>query len=260
MIVVTAPTGNIGHQVLRHLLDGGEPIRVITRDQLKLLPQIRARVEVVQGSHGDTNIVTKAFAGAEAVFWLLPPDPRAESVDAAYVDFTRPACEAIKSQRVKRVVDISALGRGLSMAGRAGFVTASLAMDDLIASTGVDLRSVTCPSFMDNTARQTEPIKNQGAFFGPISGDRKMPTCATRDIAATAAGLLLDPLWSGQSMLRFSAPKTCPSTTWRNHVGGTGQTGALPADPVRSIQVSVRRSRHVRGHGAGNDRHVTGQE
>jgi len=89
MIVVTAPTGNIGHQVLRHLLDGGEPIRVIARDPLKLSPPIRARVEVVQGSHGDKNIVTKAFAGADAVFWLLPPDPRAESVEAAYVDFAR---------------------------------------------------------------------------------------------------------------------------------------------------------------------------
>lgn len=207
MIVVTAPTGNIGYQVLRHLLDGGEPIRVIARDPLKLSPQIRARVEVVQGSHGDKNIVAKAFAGADAVFWLLPPDPRAESVEAAYVDFTRPACEAIKVQRVKRVVDISALGRGLSMVGRAGLVTASLAMDDLIASTGVDFRSVTCPSFMDNIARQTAPIKDQGAFFGPISGDRKIPTCATRDIAATAAGLLLDPTWSGQKHVAVLGPE-----------------------------------------------------
>ena len=32
MIVVTAPTGLIGHQVLQNLLDSGEPVRVIVRD------------------------------------------------------------------------------------------------------------------------------------------------------------------------------------------------------------------------------------
>jgi uncharacterized protein YbjT (DUF2867 family) len=70
-------------------------------------------------------------------------------------------------------------------------------MDDLIASTGVSYRALTMPSFMDNILRQIEPIKRQGVFFSPISGGRKLPTCATRDIAAVAARLLLDSSWSG---------------------------------------------------------------
>ncbi|TIT16218.1 MAG: NmrA family transcriptional regulator, partial [Mesorhizobium sp.] len=91
----------------------------------------------------------------------------------AYVDFSRPACDAIKSQGVKRVVAVSALGRGTAVAAKAGHVSASLKMDDLIASTGVSYRALTMPSFMDNILRQMEPIRNQGMFFGPISGDRK---------------------------------------------------------------------------------------
>ena len=50
------------------------------------------------GSHGGIDVGTKAFAGADSVFWLVLPDPRAESAGAAYVDFTRPACDAFKSQ------------------------------------------------------------------------------------------------------------------------------------------------------------------
>jgi hypothetical protein len=46
MIVVTAPTGDIGHQVLERLLDSGEPIRGIVRDPSRLPPQTRNRVEV----------------------------------------------------------------------------------------------------------------------------------------------------------------------------------------------------------------------
>ncbi len=207
MIVVTAPTGMIGHQVLNNLLASDEPVRVIVRDPSHLPDHTRDRIEVVQGSHGDIDVVNRAFAGADSVFWLVPPDPRAESVEAAYVDFTRPACEAFKSQGVKRVVGISALGRGTAVAGSAGYVTASLAMDDLIASTGVSYRALTNPSFMDNILRQVGAIKSQGMFFDTISGDLKLPTCATRDIAAAATRLLLDHSWSGQGSVAVLGPE-----------------------------------------------------
>jgi uncharacterized protein YbjT (DUF2867 family) len=205
MIVITAPTGQIGRQVLGNLLDSGEPIRVIARDPSRLPSQARERVEVVQGSHGDIDVVDRAFAGADSVFWLVPPDPHAETVEAAYVDFTRPACDAFKRHKVKRVVGVSALGRGV--ASNAGLVSASLAMDDLIASTGVSYRALTMPSFMDNILNQIEPIRNQGMFFSPVSGDRKHPTCATRDIAAAAARLLLDGSWSGRDSVPVLGPE-----------------------------------------------------
>ena len=123
------------------------------------------------------------------------------------MNFTRPACDAIKSKGVKRVVDITALGRGLPGAASAGYVTASLAMDDLIASTGVDFQALTMPSFMDNILMQLAPIKTKGMFFSPINGDRKLPACATRDIAAAAAKLLLDSSWSGQSHIAILGPE-----------------------------------------------------
>ena len=134
MIVITTPAGQIGRQVLDNLLDSGEPLRVIARDPRHLPAEVRGRVNIVEGSHGDAAVVDKAFAGADAVFWLTPPDPRAPSVDAAFVGFTRPAAEAFNRHGVKRVVGVSALGRGTPWAAQAGFVTGSLAMDDLIAA------------------------------------------------------------------------------------------------------------------------------
>lgn len=207
MIVITAPTGNIGHQVLDNVLTGDQPVRVIARDPARLPAEVRDRVEVIQGSHGDPQVVTRAFKGADALFWLKPGDPNAASAEASYVDFTRPAAEAIRSQRVKRVVDVSALGRGTAYAGRAGYVTASLAMDDLIASTGVAFRALTAASFMDNLLRQTRVIKEQGMFFDMISPDIKLPAVATRDIAAVAARLLLDDSWTGQDEVPLLGPE-----------------------------------------------------
>jgi uncharacterized protein YbjT (DUF2867 family) len=207
MIVITTPTGQIGRQVLDNVLARGEPVRVIVRDPSQLPAEMRQGVEIVQGSHAASATVDRAFAGADAVFWIVPPNPRAESVEGAYVDFTRPAAEAFKKHSVKRVVGVSGLGRGTPWAAHAGYVVGSLAMDDLIAGTGVAYRALTNPSFMDNIVRQAESIRNHGMFFSPIAGDRKLPSVATRDIAATASRLLLDESWSGVDEVPLLGPE-----------------------------------------------------
>ncbi|HEY1920862.1 MAG TPA: NAD(P)H-binding protein [Streptosporangiaceae bacterium] len=216
MIVITTPTGDIGGQVLAQVLDGavldgaadhGEQVRVVVRDPGRLPEGVAGRVEVVVGSHGDPDVVDQAFAGADAAFWCVPPNPRAPRFEDVYTEFSGPACEAFKRHGVGRVVGISALGRGTPVAGRAGLVTASLAMDDQIAATGAGYRALIMPSFMDNTLRQVEAIKNQGVFYSTSPGDMKLPTCATRDIAAAATRLLFDRSWSGAGSVAVLGPE-----------------------------------------------------
>lgn len=205
MIVVTGATGTIGSQVLENLLASEEPLRVIARDASRLPASLPDRVAVVEGSSGDPDVVSRAFTGADALFWLLPPDPDAASVAAAYVEFSRPAAEAVAQAGVKRVVTISALGRGVP--GNAGYVTGSLAMDDLFASTGAALRALTMPSFMDNLLRQLEPIRSQGTFYSVISGSLRLPSVAARDIAAVATRWLVDDSWSGVDSVPVLGPE-----------------------------------------------------
>ena len=207
MIVITAPTSNIGSQVVDHLLEHEVPLRLIARDPSRLSPEVRERVEIVEGSHGDKDVVDRACEGADAVFWLTPNDPSAPTLDATFGDFARPACEAFARHGVKRVVGISALGRGTQEADRAGYVTASLAMDDHIAASGAAYRGVVNPSFMDNLLNQVGPIKEQGKFFLTIDPYLKNPTVATRDIAATAAQLLLDDSWDGSGEVACLGPE-----------------------------------------------------
>lgn len=248
MIVVTTPTGNIGRQVLDEVLARGagrggpggadEPVRVIARDPARLAPDVRERVDVVQGSMTDPEVLATAFAGADSVFWLVPPYAEGARVTGYATDFTRPACAAIRAQGVRRVVAVTGLGRPRAAAaptapGRPASPAAlgsadvpespapgsadapespapgsadvpespalgSRALDELIGSTGVAYRSRRLPAFMENLLQQLGTIRDQGAFFLPVSGDRRIPTCATRDVAAVAAGLLLDGSWTGQ--------------------------------------------------------------
>jgi uncharacterized protein YbjT (DUF2867 family) len=207
MIVITTPTGDIGHQVLKHVVQSREPVRVIARDPSRIPQEIRERVEVIQGSHGDAATIEKALTGADALFWLIPPEPlmTLNSVDEAYVGFTKPATEAIRKCGVKRVVAISALGRGWHK--DAGLATANIKADNLLASTGVALRVLAMPSFMDNLLRQAPTIKEKGMFSLPVRADLKAPLVATSDIAAVAAKFLTDTTWTGQAEVPVLGPE-----------------------------------------------------
>lgn len=208
MIVITAPTGNIGRRLLSLLVEAtsGEPLRVVVRDPSRLPEAISERVEVVTGSHGDAETVDRAFAGADAVFWLVPPDGSVPP-DQAYRGFTRPAARAFAAHGVGHVVGVSALGRGTPLAGEAGLVTASLAMDDLIAGSGVAYRALACPSFYENLLEEAESLRERGVFTDTAAADRKAPLVAAADIAATAARLLLDRSWSGTGSVPVLGPQ-----------------------------------------------------
>lgn len=210
MIVITAPTGNIGRHLLPLLLESApahaEELRVVVRDPARLPDAVRERVEVITGSHGDAEVVDRAFEGADAVFWLVPPDASLPPHDA-YCGFTGPATKALVAHGVGHVVGVSALGRGTPAAGRAGLVTASLAMDDLIAGTGVAYRALANPSFFENLLEGAESIREKGVFTDVVDAGRRAPLVAVADIAAVAAGLLLDRSWTGSDSVPVLGPQ-----------------------------------------------------
>jgi uncharacterized protein YbjT (DUF2867 family) len=205
MIVVTTPTGNIGSQLVPHLLAAEQRVRVIARDPSKLAPAIRGAVEVVQGSADDPAVVDQAFAGAESVFWLVPPRFATDDVTRYYLDYTRPAVGAIQKHGVKRVVSLSSLGRDLGR--KAGLISTSHAKDEMLEHSGAHFRGVWSPGFMENMLTQLRPLKQQGTFFLPSLPDLKLPHATTRDIAASAARLLLDASWTGRGGLAVLGPE-----------------------------------------------------
>jgi uncharacterized protein YbjT (DUF2867 family) len=205
MIVVTTPTGQIGSQVVRNLLAANEAVRVIVREPSKLAPEVQGKVEIVQGSSDDESVLLRALEGAESLFWVVPPSFTTNNAKEYYLHFTRPACRSIERHRTKRVVAVSALGRGLPLDG--GVVTDNFAKDEEIERTGVDFRALWCPGFMENMLRQVEPLKHQGMFFLPSRPDVKIPHVATRDIASTGSKLLLDRSWRGQGGVAVLGPE-----------------------------------------------------
>jgi len=204
VITVTGPTGGIGRHVLLALLEHDEPVRVVARNPDNLPAQVRERVEVVEGSHADPAVIDRALDGARALFWLVAGDLSAPSPYDCYVGFSIPAAAAIVRHDVAHVVTVSALGRGTQR--YTGYVSASLAMDDLLRSTGAHLRALAAPSLMDNLLRDVTSL-HEGVVRGGAPADLSAPMVARRDIAAVAARLLLDQTWTGQDDLPVLGPQ-----------------------------------------------------
>lgn len=74
MIVITTPTGDIGHHVLHHVVQSNEPVRVIACDPLRIPQKFGQHIEIIKGSHGDAATIEKALIGADVLFWLTPPE------------------------------------------------------------------------------------------------------------------------------------------------------------------------------------------
>ncbi|WP_326660308.1 NAD(P)H-binding protein [Streptomyces canus] len=247
MIVITAPTGNIGRHLLSRLLEAapaaGEELRVIVRDPARLPDAARGLVEVITGSHADTEVLDLAFEGADAVFWLVPPDATLTPQDA-YGGFTRPATKALVAHGVGHVVGVSALGRGTPLADRAGLVTSSLAMDDLIADTGVAYRALANPSFFENLLEEAASIREKGVFTDSVDADRKAPFVAAADIAAAAAGPLLDRSWTGTGSIPVLGPQDLsPNDLARIMTEQLGRPVRYERQPLDELYT------HLVGHG-----------
>jgi len=205
MLVITTPTGQIGHQLVARLLDDGtQPLRVIARDPSRLPEAVRDRIQVVVGSHDDPAVLDAALDGAQGLFWLVPPSLRASSAAEHYLSFTRPAAAAIRRHRVGHVVGISSAGR--DWPHPAGLLSAAFAMDAELDRCGAAYRSLGMPFYMENLLGQLLRMTSHGVFSLPLSPDRPMATIATRDIAATAAGLLIARDWTGVDRVPVFGP------------------------------------------------------
>ncbi len=75
MYVILGATGKTGSVVANRLLDKGKKVRVLGRDTKKLAVFTSRGAEGFTANVTDAEALSRAFAGAEAVYAMIPPDP-----------------------------------------------------------------------------------------------------------------------------------------------------------------------------------------
>jgi uncharacterized protein YbjT (DUF2867 family) len=207
-IAVTTPTGNVGSQLVRRLLQAGERPVVLVRDPSRLDAGFLPHVDARQGDLADRAYVTRALAGVEGLYLVIPEvlmvdDPEADAEAIADV-----VIGAVESAGVARVVFQSSLGA--QFRSGAGFISAlgrvEERLDALADRTGIAVCHLRSGYLFSNLLMDVEGLR-RGELRNTIPEDTAMPWVAPTDVAAVALGRLLSSSWTGHVVQSVSGPE-----------------------------------------------------
>jgi uncharacterized protein YbjT (DUF2867 family) len=191
MYVITGATGNTGSVIAERLLKAGHKVRVVGRDRKRLEKFTEKGAESFIADATDGGALTNAFAGAKAVYAMIPPNIGAPDV-LAYMESVSDALRtAIAKNGIKYAVVLSSVGADKSQG--TGPVTGLHSLEKKLEGIpGLNALFLRPGYFMENVLSQAGVIKSMGIMAGPLSGDLPLAMIATRDIGAYAAEALLN--------------------------------------------------------------------
>ncbi len=185
-IVVTGSLGNIGRPLAQALVQQGHAVTVISSR-----PETQAAIGALgataaTGSLLDAEFLAAAFAGADAVFAMVPPNFAVPDSRAYYQETGRSYAQALQRAGVRRVVHLSSYGAHLDRG--TGFILGSHDVEGLLGELpGVALTHLRPGYFYTNLFGFAGMIKAQGVLGANYGGDDRLVLAHPRDIAAAAA-------------------------------------------------------------------------
>lgn len=185
MFLVTGASGNVGGQIVRQLLEAGQPVRVFVRDPARL-GELEGKVEVAVGDFSRPETLGAAALGTRAVF--LNTGPFLPNLDALLA--------ALKANGAPRVAFLSTI-----LAGHPEFAVGSMhkANEEAVKAAGLRATFLRPAGFMSNAMRWAGSIRAEGVVHNPM-GDGQAAPIAPEDIAAVAVRVMTSDDYVGQAV------------------------------------------------------------
>lgn len=231
MIVVTGATGRTGRRVAERLLAQGEKVRAIGRDAKRLAPLVERGAEASVGNVGDADFLSRSFAGATAVYLVLPEDITQQDFRAHQERVSDAYAEAIAKTHVPYAVSLSSIGAQHAH-GTGPIVGLHNQEQKLNRIDGLNVLHVRAAYFMENLFMNMVPLRASGTLPGAMPGDVRMPWIATRDIADYAASRLASRDFSVSSVQELHGQRDISMNEAASIVGA-----AIGRPEVRYVQV-----------------------
>jgi uncharacterized protein YbjT (DUF2867 family) len=197
--VITGGAGNISRPLAENLLAAGQDVVVIARDPKHLEELENKGAKSAVGSIDDQDFLVQAFAGADAVYIMFPPQFAAMDI-AVYREQSARYAEAIRANNVKYIVMLSSIGA--HMPEGCGPVSGlHLAEEELKKLSGVNILFLRPGYFYVNFYGSMPVIKHMNVLGGN-GGDanKKIIMSHPKDIAHAAAEELIKLEFTGHKV------------------------------------------------------------
>lgn len=202
MFSVIGITGRVGGGAASHLLEMGEQVRAVVRDEARGHVWAAKGASVAVADMTDGDGLGRAIAGSEAVFVMLPPlfDPSPGFPEANRLIDSLSA--ALRQSEAKRIVALSTIGGHVT---RPNLLNGLHMMEESFRQLPMPVTFLRPGWFMENHAGDVSSAISEGiihSYLQPI--EHAIPMIATKDIGALAGTLLLEP-WSGNRVVELEA-------------------------------------------------------
>jgi uncharacterized protein YbjT (DUF2867 family) len=199
MFVITGASGNNGSKVSEILLSQGQKVRVVARNADRMQSLVKRGAEAAMGDLRDAGFLTTAFAGATAVFAMIPPHYTAADFRSYQNETGASIAAAIQNSGVRHVVNLSSQGAELSE-GTGPIKGLHDQEERLNKLEGVNILHVRPTYYMENLLTFIPMIKKANITGSAIKGDLEFAMIATKDIAAFVADRLMNRDFTGKSV------------------------------------------------------------
>jgi uncharacterized protein YbjT (DUF2867 family) len=191
MYVIIGASGNTGSVIANKLLALGKKMRVVGRNAGHLASFATKGAEVFAGDVTDANAMTQAFAGAKAVYLMIPPKPDAPDFRLYQKQVQESLATALEKNGVKYAVTLSSIGA--DKAEKTGPIAGLHMFEErLNGIAGLNVLHLRAAYFMENTLGEADAIIQMGVAAGPIRPEVSFPMIAARDIGERAADALVN--------------------------------------------------------------------
>jgi len=185
MILVTGATGHIGRELIPFLLEAGQPVRVLVRDECKV-SHLDPCVERAVGDLNGLASLMSAMRGVEKVFLVTFETQQDVNV-----------LDAAKRAGVQHIVKLSTLE---ATEHKIKVGKWHYEREELILVSGLDWTFLRPGMFMSNTIEWwSDSIKGQSSVFFPGGKKGRVAPVDPQDVASIAALALTQPGHSSQA-------------------------------------------------------------
>lgn len=181
-ITISGSLGNIGKHLTKKLIAAGHNVTVISSNSERKADIEALGAQAAIGSVSDAAFLKKAFAGADAVFAMTPPNMGGSNVVANTTNAGKALAEAIKESGVKRVVMLSSVGADKD--GGTGPVTGVHNIEQIYNNLdNVSLTFLRAGYFFINYFNDVPLIKGAGIIGANYPANTTIPLVHPEDIA-----------------------------------------------------------------------------